>query len=129
MSLQYPGDWKFEGVGFGVPDPAIADVLELIEKIATGKKHILELFKSAFGGHGNSSGYGWALSDLRDLLGGKSDNAAEFVDCLWSGIEMAKAHEVSVPKAKVVNQLLESHNLPLTNRTATPEEHEPRRYS
>ena len=114
MSLQYPGDWKFEGVGFGVPDPAIEDVLDLIERIATGKKHILELFKSAFGGQGNSSDYGWALSDLRNLLGGKSDNAAEFVDCLWSGIEMAKAHEVSVPKAKVVNQLLESHNVPLT---------------
>ena len=44
----------------------------------------------------------------------KSDNAAEFVDCLWSGIEIAKARDVSVPNAKVVNQLLESHDVPLT---------------
>ena len=112
MSLQYPDDWKFEGIGFGVPDPAIEAVLELIEKIATDKSD-LELFKSAFGGLSYSSDYGWALSDLRDLLQGKSDNAAEFVDCLWSGIEMAKARDIPVPKAKVVNELLESYDVPL----------------
>ena len=113
MSLQYPGNWKFEGVGFGVPDPAIEDVLKLIEKIATGEQDILELFKSAFGGKGNSSNYGWAVSDLRYLLGEKSSNAAEFVDCLWSGIEIAESHNVPVPNAKVVNQLLESHDVSL----------------
>ena len=113
MGLRYPDDWKFEGIGFGVPDPAVEDVLELIEKIATGEKWVLELFKSAFGGGSNSSDYGWAVSDLRDLVYGKSDNAAEFVDCLWNGIEIAKARDVSVPRVNVVNQLLKSHDIPL----------------
>ena len=114
MSLQYPGSWKFEGIGFGVPDPAIEEVLELIQKIATSRKSVIELFKSAFGGESNSSDYGWAVSDLRSLLQEKSENAAEFVDCLWSGIEIAKARDVSVPEAKVVNELLVSHDIPLT---------------
>lgn len=114
MGLQYPGNWKFEGVGFGVPDQAIEDVLKLIEKTATGEKYILELFKSAFGGESDSSNYGWAVTDLRHRLDEKSDNAAEFVDCLWSGIETVATHDVPIPSAKVVNKLLESHDIPLT---------------
>ena len=114
MSLHYPNSWKFEGIGFGMPDQAIEEVMELLEKIATGKKDTLELFKSTFGGASDSSSCGWAVSDLRHLLDKRSGNAAEFVDCLWNAIETADASGVSVPSAKVVNNLLKSHDVPLT---------------
>ena len=113
MSLNYPGDWKFDGVGFGVPWPAVDEFVELIEKISAGTQDGIEIFKSAFGNQRTSSSYGFAIGDLKEQLVSRAANAAEFVDNLWSGIEQAKEQKLQTPSAKFVNGILEKHEIPL----------------
>jgi hypothetical protein len=113
MSLNYPGDWKFDGVGFDVPLAAVDEFVELIVKISAGTQDGIEIFKSAFGNQRTSSSYGFAIGDLKEQLGSRAANAAEFVDNLWSGIEAAKIQNLQTPSAKFVNGILEKHELPL----------------
>jgi predicted Ser/Thr protein kinase len=113
LALKYPGEWKFEGVGFGIPDAALSEFADLAEKIAGDSQRIVEIFKSAFGHGGTSSSFGFAVYDLREgAMEGKKDNAAEFVDCFWRGIEKAK-ELVEVPSPKAVNAILQKHDIPL----------------
>jgi hypothetical protein len=113
LGLKYPGEWKFEGVGFGIPDRAVGDFIELITDIADGSQSVVEDFKSAFGWTGYSSSYDWAVSDMIRALESKSSNAAAFVDNLWKGIEAAKADDLQVPSHGAVNRILEKHSIPL----------------
>lgn len=113
MGLLYPGQWKFEGSGIKMPQDASDEFYELVEKIANNDKKIVEAFKTAFGGYGESSGYSWALTDLNGLFKDKLDNAALFVDCFWSGVERAKAHGAVVPDENTINKILSTHNVPL----------------
>lgn len=71
MALIYPGQWKFEGIGIEISQHTSNEFYELVEKIADGKKNIVEGFKMAFGGNGESSGYSWALTDMNGLFQGK----------------------------------------------------------
>lgn len=113
MALDYPGEWKFEGVGFGVPPDAVSDFVSLMMDVADGSKDAIEDFKSAFGGISSSSGFDWAVTDLQSLVDSRSSNAATFIESLWTGIEYAKSAGLKVPTAKAVNKLLEKHGIPL----------------
>ena len=112
MGLEYPGEWKFDGVGFGIPQQATDEFVELIErKISPDSQDGLELFKSAFGYRRTSSNYGFALTDLREAMASSSSNAAEFVNNLWAGIEAAKIEGLKTPKAEFINSILERHGV------------------
>ncbi len=113
MGLEYPGEWKFEGVGFEMPQQASFEFSELVEKIGDGKQNIVESFKRSFGGSGESSGYSWALTDMNQLFEDKRDNAALFVDCYWNGVKKAKSLGASVPNENTINRILSNHNVPL----------------
>jgi len=91
VALEYPGEWKFEGVGFGVPPAAVREVFELVLEISGESKSAVEDFKSAFGSVSSSSSFDWAVSDLDSAIKSRASNAATFVDGLWSGIESAKS--------------------------------------
>ena len=114
MPLQYPARWKFDTVGFSVPPDFVHATIELITHTAGNNQDILETFKDAFGGTTTSSSYGWAINDLRVLAAEKSNNAADFVDALWSGIEICDAnYNVPVPRFQDLNRLLDQHNVSL----------------
>ena len=114
MSLKYPGEWKFEGIGFSIPIEAVREFQDLIVQIADGSQDIIERFKAAFGVDMYSTSYDWAVTDLYEkALTSKSDNAAVFVDTLWKGIETVKSQGVPVPSNNKINQILAKHNIPL----------------
>ncbi|HEX3553587.1 MAG TPA: serine/threonine-protein kinase [Thermoanaerobaculia bacterium] len=113
MGLIYPGEWKFEGVGFGIPTEAVSEFTDLIVETANGSKSVIEDFKAAFGSIGGSSSYEWALSDMYSIVGSKSPNAASFIDSLWKGIEEAKARDLQVPSHRAINKILEKYSIPL----------------
>ena len=112
MGLNYPGEWKFEGIGFGVPSHAVNDFFGLIVDIAGGSQDIIETFKSTFGLAGASSSYTWSEGDLQEAMSDRSENAAVFVDSFWKGVEAVR-ETVSVPSPTVVNKLLAKHGVPL----------------
>lgn len=114
MALQYPAEWKFEGIGFAMPEAAVTEFLELLLSIGEGSQAVLEEFKIAFGGSAWSSSYDWAVSDLSRLVDSRKPNAALFVDSLWKSIEQANTQQLSVPSAKVINNILAKHGLPLS---------------
>lgn len=113
MALEYPGEWKFEGVGFGVPPEGVRDFIKLMLDVAGDSKDALEDFKSAFGRTDSSSDFGFAVTDLRTAVNSRASNAAVFVESLWSGIESAAASGLKVPSAKVINTILGKHAIPL----------------
>ncbi len=113
LSLKYPGEWKFEGIGFGIPTPAVDEFVQIIIKIADGSQNVIEDFKVAFGSSGFSSSYDWAVSDLFTVAESESSNAAVFVDNLWKGIESAKSQDIKVPSCNFVNKILAKHGVPL----------------
>ena len=79
MYLQYPGEWKFDGVGFEIPLEADAEFFELIKTIARGTtypKRIFESFKTAFGVESPSSDASWAETDLSRAMSDARSNAA-----------------------------------------------------
>src|SRR5215204_4636206 len=100
MSLNYPGDWKFEGIGFGVPPTAVEEFFGLLLEIGGTSKDAIENFKSAFGNTGSSSSLDWAITDLSGAMTARASNAAAFVDSLWSCIEYAEATGLKVPPAR-----------------------------
>jgi hypothetical protein len=117
MALDYPGEWKFDGIGESIPPGAIDELHELLLLTASGAgfdntKKFLERFKSAFGRKGWSTNTSFAESDLKDAMAGKADNAAFFVDSLWAAIESVQA-DVAVPSADRINKVLLNHAIPL----------------
>ena len=115
MPLEYPGEWKFDGLNERIPGEAISDFHEVILKIASGSSqrwNIIERFKSAFGRSGSSSTESWAESDLYSAMSDYANNAALFVDALWSGIENVEK-QVGVPSFAYINKLLSQHEIPL----------------
>jgi serine/threonine protein kinase len=113
VALQYPGEWRFEGIGFGIPNGAVNEFVELVIDIARGSKSPLETLKKAFGGTGSSTDFSWAVTDLRNLMDERSSNAALFVDNLWSGIEMLNSQGIPTPSHRVLNKILSNHGVAL----------------
>lgn len=113
MGLNYPGEWKFESIGIEISTEVDNDFLNLIKKIADSSHDIIEVFKKAFGGESRSTGYGWAVSDLSDLMSRKKTNGVEYIDCLWSGIENARNAGCKTPAYGYINRILNQHEIPL----------------
>lgn len=113
MGLEYPGEWKFEGIGFGVPPSAVEEFFSLLLEIGGNSKEAVEEFKAAFGSSGSSSSLDWAITDLSGAMTGRASNAAAFVDSVWSSIESAKELALKVPSVKLINRILEKHAVPL----------------
>jgi hypothetical protein len=113
MALQYPGDWKFDGVGFGVPPFAVADFLNLLTTIAEDSWPLIESFKASFGRTYRSSSFSFAVGDLETAMQNQAGNAAAFVDALWKSIEVAKEEGAKTPSHHTVNKYLERHHIPL----------------
>lgn len=113
MGLQYPGDWKFDGIGFGVPAQVVSELTELMVKIADGSQSVIEDFKRAYGSPNTSTSYSWAVSDLVLIVDESADNAAVFIDNLWKGIEQAKTAGLQVPSPKFINEILANNEIPL----------------
>jgi hypothetical protein len=113
MALDYPGEWKFEGVGFGIPPEAVGEFFNLMTDIAGESQAAIEEFKFAFGSTSSSSSFSWAVSDLSSAVDSRASNAAVFVESVWSGIESATARGLKVPTPKVINRILEKYGIPL----------------
>lgn len=117
MALKYPSEWKFEGIGFPITNEAYRQLFELILKVAKGDdnpKGVIEQFKVGFGATSASSSYDWAVNDLGTVMENDLSNAAAFVEAYWTSIVALSNDGVSVPSAKVINDILHNHNVPLT---------------
>jgi hypothetical protein len=117
MALQYPSEWKFEGVGFSISDEAYNNLYDLILKVSTGAEEpqwVIEKFKSGFGAIGSSSSFDWAITDLSSVMLGARTNAAAFIDAYWSTMEAIKEYGIAVPSVNHINDVLHQHDVPLT---------------
>ena len=89
MNLIYPGEWKFDGVGFEVSNEADSEFFEMIKTIAHGndnQKRIFETFKTAFGVESSSSSTSFAEYDLSVAMGEATSNAALYIASFWDGL-------------------------------------------
>ena len=120
MGLKFPGDWRFTPPADGrffnkeMPDPAVWDFMDLIEKIRT--KHsrwtIFEHFKRAFGGISRSSSEDWAYTDLMTALRHGAENAPLFIECIYDGCNgLRDDKDGYVPDPAIMNVILERHNV------------------
>jgi len=116
MGLQYPADWKFDGVVGALPNEAHWEFESLVRKIAsahTAPKSVVETFKEHFGATAGSSSLDWAWSDLGPAMAGRLPNAVDYVDCFWSACEELRADGAKVPSARTLNALLHRFAVPL----------------
>jgi hypothetical protein len=113
MGLSYPGEWKFEGVGFSMPQGAMSELHGLLLKISEDSKDVVEDFKAAFGGSSWSSSLDWAISDFAGLVQSSAENPVAFVDNVWKCIERAQARGLLVPSVNFINRILGKHGVPL----------------
>lgn len=116
MTLKYPAEWKFEGIGIEIPPKAESAFFDLIGKIAAGNSNpqaIFETFKSAFGYQSYSSSASWAESDLSRAMSNARENAALFVASLWEGMEDIRRSGIPVPSVAHLNRILDEHDVPL----------------
>ncbi len=113
MPLNYPDDWKFEGVGVGISDSAIGKFMELILEIADGSKDVLETFKKSFGDKVLSNSFEFAVHDVERAMRPHTSNAAVFIERFWTGVEAAKTLGAKVPSPRFINEFLGKHQIPL----------------
>lgn len=116
MALQFPDDWRFEGIGFEMPLAAHRRFLEVIAMIPAGndgRKFIYEAVKAAFGNSSTSSSTSWAESDMIDAIAKTKDNAAVFVSSFWDAMEELKAAGLSVPPVAFLNKILKEESVAL----------------
>jgi hypothetical protein len=116
MGLQYPPEWKFDGVGIEISSPALRDFEKLIQQIVSGTDDphdIFETFKTAFGNPNPSSNASWAESDMHRTLGESTNNAVTFVDSFWQALEILRKQGIPTPSASKINAILSDHQIPL----------------
>jgi serine/threonine protein kinase len=117
MTLNYPAEWKFGGIGFPIPDDAHHELIEIIHLISRGTSdawHVFETFKSAYGVTSSSSSSDWAVTDLISVMDAGVGNAATYIDSYWQAITILKGEGIQVPDAEFINQILRKHGVPLT---------------
>ena len=116
MLLQYPPEWKFDGVGIEISRDALKAFLELVLKTAKGNSNrwaIIEEFKAAFGVAGRSSSEGWAENDLITAMESGCSDAVSFIESLWTGVTVVQLMGVPIPSAKHINGILHECGIPL----------------
>jgi serine/threonine protein kinase len=110
--LEYPAEWKFEGVGFPMPRGAVSAFRDMLLSVAEGSHPALEDFKVAFGGSTWSSAYDWAITDLTGLIDSRGDNAALFLDSVWKCLGEATTRNLRIPSPSYINKILSDHSVP-----------------
>jgi hypothetical protein len=121
MGLKFPGAWRFTPPPDGhfinarMPDPAVGDFCDLIEKIRTEMSawSTMEHFKHAFGSRSASSSESWAYSDLITASKHAAENAPLFIESFYDACEdlRGKPGELFVPDVSVINAVLTKHNV------------------
>ncbi len=117
MTLNYPAEWKFGGIGFPIPDDAHHALIEIIHRISRGTSdawHVFETFKTAYGVTSTSSSSDWAVTDLIRIMDAEVGNAATYIDSYWQAITVLNGEGIQVPDAGFINQILRKHDVPLT---------------
>jgi serine/threonine protein kinase len=116
MRLEYPDEWRFDGIGFEVAESTVGEFFSLACDIASQSEneyHVLQVFKSAYGNPGPSSSTSWAQSDLHSSMNARRDNAARFVEAFWMAVERLKEEGIPVPSPKKINNILRKTRTPL----------------
>lgn len=113
VALKYPAEWKYEGVGFSVPQPCVLIFFEILKELAGNDKRWLETFKAHFGRDFESSSFDFAVYDLREEMTTRAQNAARFVDSLWRCIESADSGGLEPPPKSWINKKLAEQGVPL----------------
>lgn len=113
-SLKLPGDSRFDGLGYGLPISAVRDFYNILERIADGAKGRIESFQVAFGGVGQSSSFSWATDDLFRNMRERSEDAAFFMDSMWSALRTAENWGIQVPPYSTLNKILKKHGVPVS---------------
>src|ERR1044071_4382204 len=116
MTLNYPAEWKFGGIGVPIPGDAHHELIGIIHRISRGTAdawHVYETFKSAFGVTSSSSSSDWAVTDLISIMDADVRNAATYIDSYWQAITVLKEEGIQVPDAEFINEILRKHSVPL----------------
>lgn len=121
MGLRFPGIWRFTPPADGkfinsiIPDTAIHDVLDVIDKIAGqgDRWWVIEHFKSHFGNTTRSSSESWAESDLQSAMRYSAQTPPIFIESFVNGCESLRNHADGwyAPDIPFVNTLLAKHNV------------------
>lgn len=122
MGLSFPGTWRFtpppDGafINSSIPDPAISEFAEVIEKVisqGTDRWSLLEHFKGCFGTSSRSSSESWAESDLHSAMRHAAKNAPLFVEQLVNGFEQLQTQQPQwfIPNAAFINTVLAKNNI------------------
>ena len=112
MPLQFPNEWRFDDNLGRMPQDAVAELIALIEKVASqapSAKAVYETVKHRFGDPNNSSSSGWAQSDMVDAMNKAELNTPEFIEAYWAALGDLSEDDVPVPPAARVNTILRTH--------------------
>ena len=109
--LNFDPSWRFSNPG---PAPASLSraFYEFIEKIASQGDawDVVESFKEAFGGSGNSSSLSWAWSDLDSAMRRAEQNAPLFIEAFYNACVERGNAGLAVPDVSLINRTLAQHN-------------------
>ena len=111
MTLQFPNEWRFDDNLGRMPQSAVAELIALIEKVASqapSAKAVYETVKHRFGDPNNSSSSSWALSDMVDAMNQAELNTPEFIEAFWAALRDL-SDEAPVPPPAKVNTILRTH--------------------
>jgi hypothetical protein len=126
MPLRFNGAWRFqpppdgEFVTSSVPEAAVAETIELIQRVATqgDRQDVLEHFKGCFcnatgSSHVWSSSASWAETDLWHYAREAATNAPLFIEALYDACASFQGSDADLfaPDVTMLNGLLERHGI------------------
>lgn len=108
--LKFDPAWRFSSPG---PAPATLSraFYDFIEKIGSQGNTwgIVERFKEAFGGSGNSSSLSWAWSDMDSAMRRAEENAPLFIEAFYTVCMECADDGLGVPDVAMINRVLAEH--------------------
>lgn len=126
MTLRFNGTWRFDPPPDGrfhnrsIPEAAIAEVIELIHRVATqgDQQSVLEHFKGYFchasgTSHTWSSSASWAETDLWTFAKQAAANAPLFIEAFYDACETFAGNDKDLfaPNVAMINEVLEHHGV------------------